>query len=226
MTTELWQAVRTSDIEHVKELMQHMKQLHNDPLSVAVAPVTPRNVSDPQLNVEERGMSTSQSTVPAISDSMSSITKSPRSDDSIGSPPSTPKSPESGQSSSRGRLLATNEFWCEVLNAVDDQGFTSLTWAVLLAKEELIVVSQVNNIIVANIRRAKILLFSTLIHKFRIFMRRNNILISHCSAVARTRRRSKCCRSARSHSAALGRGQTRHQFAARVIKGNCETFKT
>jgi ankyrin repeat protein len=139
MTTELWQAVRTSDIEHVKELLQHMKQLHNDPLSVAVAPVTPRNVSDPQLNVEERGMSTSQSTVPAISDSMSSITKSPRSDDSIGSPPSTPKSPESGQSSSRGRLLATNEFWCEVLNAVDDQGFTSLTWAVLLAKEELIV---------------------------------------------------------------------------------------
>lgn len=57
-------------------------------------------------------------------------------------------------------------------------------------------------------------------------MRRNNILISHCSAVARTRRRSKCCRSARSHTAALGRGQTRHQFAARVVKGNCETFKT
>ncbi len=144
MTTELWQAVRTSDIAHVKEVLQHLKQLHND----GTAPVTPRNGSDPHLNVEERSTSNSQSTVPAITDSISSLKKSPRSDDSIGSPPSTPKSPESGQSSSRGRLLATNEFWREVLNAVDDQGFTALTWAVLLAKEEIIIVSHVisNNI--------------------------------------------------------------------------------
>lgn len=148
MTTELWQAVRTSDLEHVKEVLQHMRQLHSDPLSVAVAPVTPRNVSDPGMNTEELRMSASQSTVPAISDSVSSMKKSPRSDDSIGSPPNTPKSPESGQISSRGRLLATNEFWREVLNAVDDQGFTSLTWAVVLAKEEIIVVRQVNILII------------------------------------------------------------------------------
>ncbi len=138
MTTKLWQAVRTSDSAQVKLVLQHLKQTHNE--AATVDSVTPRHSSDPHLRVDERSPTTPHATVPAITDSVSSVKKSPRSEESIGSAPATPKSPDSGQSSTRGRLLATNTLWREVLNAVDDQGFTSLTWAVLLSQEEIMTV--------------------------------------------------------------------------------------
>ena len=138
MTTELWQAVRTSDIMQVKLVLQHLKQVLNGD-SVGEA-LTPRHSSDPLLCLAGRSTSASHETAPATADSVSSVRKSPRTDDSIGSPPNTPKSPQSGLSSSRGRLLATSTLAREVLNAVDDKSFTPLTWAVLLSQEEIITV--------------------------------------------------------------------------------------